>query len=76
MSSEIAQSLTQAFVRPVGKSSKPRYIPAKGDLAYMNLDPQIGHEQYGRRPVVVVSNTSFNKMTGFASICPITNTVR
>ena len=52
------------------------YIPKKGDLIYITLDPQAGHEQKGRRPALVVSNTLFNWKTGMAVICSITNTDR
>jgi mRNA interferase MazF len=52
----------------------PRYIPRKGDFIYLSFDPQAGHEQKGRRPALVVSNDLFNKGTGLAIVCPITNT--
>ena len=54
----------------------PRYIPAKGDFIVLTFDPQSGHEQKGRRPALVVSNTLFNQRTGLAMVCPITNTDR
>lgn len=50
--------------------------PSKGDLVYMNFDPQAGHEQAGFRPAIVLSPKKFNEITGFVSVCPITNTVR
>ncbi|WP_419768825.1 type II toxin-antitoxin system PemK/MazF family toxin [Arcobacter sp.] len=52
------------------------YIPQKGDLVLLNFDPQTGHEQKGRRPALVVSNSSFNKKLGLTIVCPITNTDR
>lgn len=54
----------------------PRYVPNKGDFVVLTFDPQAGHEQRGRRPALVVSNTLFNKHTGMAIACPITNTDR
>lgn len=42
----------------------------------MSFDPQAGHEQKGRRPALVVSNTLFNQHTGLAIVCPVTNTDR
>ncbi|MCI0492227.1 MAG: type II toxin-antitoxin system PemK/MazF family toxin [Planctomycetes bacterium] len=54
----------------------PRYIPKQGDFVVLSFDPQSGHEQKGRRPALVVSNTLFNKHTGLAIVCPITNTFR
>ena len=52
------------------------YIPKKGDLVELTFDPQSGHEQKGRRPALIVSNYLFNKHTGLAVACPITNTKR
>jgi mRNA interferase MazF len=54
----------------------PRYVPRKGDFITLSFDPQAGHEQRGRRPALVVSNDLFNRHTGLAIVCPITNTDR
>ena len=50
----------------------------QGDILWLDLDPQSGHEQKGRRPVVVISNRDFHLITRnkLAMICPITNTGR
>ncbi len=50
-----------------------KYVPQKGDLIALSFDPQSGHEQRGRRPALVISNYLFNKHTGLAIVCPITN---
>ena len=55
---------------------KEEYIPKKGDLVVLTFDPQSGHEQRGRRLALIVSNYLFNKHTGLAIACPITNTNR
>lgn len=47
--------------------------PARGDLIIVDFNPQAGHEQAGRRTGIVLSPEQFNDVTGFASICPITN---
>jgi mRNA interferase MazF len=52
------------------------YIPRQGDLVTLDFDPQSGHEQKGRRPALVISKDAFNKATGLAICCPITNTDR
>jgi len=52
------------------------YIPKKGDFIAVTFDPQSGHEQKGRRPALVISNTLFNKSTGLAVVCPLTSTER
>jgi len=52
------------------------YVPKQGDLVALDFDPQSGHEQKGRRPALVISKDAFNKGTGLAICCPITNTDR
>jgi mRNA interferase MazF len=52
------------------------YVPKKGDFIAVTFDPESGHEQKGRRPALVVSNTLFNKQTGLAMVCPLTATDR
>ncbi len=54
----------------------PAYVPEKGDFITLSFDSQSGHEQKGRRPALVISNLLFNKATGLAIVCPITNTNR
>jgi mRNA interferase MazF len=51
---------------------RPVYIPAQGDLVWLDFDPQAGHEQGGRRPALVVSPFAYNKRTGLALMCPVT----
>ncbi len=53
-----------------------KYVPSRGDFIYLSFDPQSGHEQKGRRPALVVSNTLFNQKAGLAIVCPITRTDR
>lgn len=53
-----------------------RYVPKQGDFVVVTFDPQVGHEQKGRRPALVISKTEFNRRTGLAFLCPITNTFR
>jgi mRNA interferase MazF len=52
------------------------YTPERGDVAWLDFDPQAGKEQAKRRPALVLSPSSFNHLTGFALVCPITRTVR
>jgi len=52
------------------------YIPRQGEIIAITFDPQSGHEQKGRRPAFVVSKDLFNRSTGLAIVCPITNTER
>jgi mRNA interferase MazF len=52
------------------------YIPDRGDIVWLDFNPQSGHEQAGRRPALVLSLALFNRISGFALMCPITNTKR
>jgi len=52
------------------------YIPERGDFLRLSFDPQIGHEQMGNRPALVVSPIDFNRKIGFAFVCPVSNTQR
>jgi len=52
------------------------YIPRQGDFIGITYDSQSGHEQKGRRPAFVVSKDLFNRSTGLAIVCPVTNTER
>lgn len=45
----------------------------KGDIYYAVLDPIIGSEQNGNRPVVVVQNNIGNKYSPTVLIAPITS---
>ena len=49
------------------------YVPKKGDFVVVTFDPQSGHKQKGRRPALIVSNDLFNRHTGLAIVCPLTN---
>jgi mRNA interferase MazF len=53
--------------------SRVRYVPRRGDVVYLDFDPQAGHEQGGRRPALVLSPTDYNRATGLVVVCPITN---
>ena len=48
------------------------YIPWRGDVVWIDLEPQRGSEQAGRRPAVVLSRSDYNRKTRLAVICPIT----
>lgn len=52
------------------------YIPRLGDVIWINFDPTKGHEQAGKRPALVLSNTKYNDATGMALVAPITSKVK
>jgi len=49
--------------------------PARGDIVWLDFDPQVGHEQAGRRPALVLSHREYNKKTGLAIVCPMTSKI-
>jgi mRNA interferase MazF len=51
-------------------------VPERCDVVWISLDPQVGHEQAGRRPALILSPSAYNRKVGLALICPITNRVK
>jgi mRNA-degrading endonuclease toxin of MazEF toxin-antitoxin module len=45
----------------------------RGEIWLVSLDPASGHEQKGRRPVLIVSPEAFNRITKLPVIVPITS---
>jgi len=52
------------------------YIPQCGDVVWITLNPQAGHEQAGRRPALVLSPRNYNGKTALAILCPITSQIK
>ena len=52
------------------------YAPDRGDIVWLQFDPQAGHEQAGHRPALVISPRAYNRKVGLALCCPITNQVK
>lgn len=48
----------------------------KGDVYYALLDPVIGSEQDGKRPVVVIQNNLANKHSPTVIVAPITTVIK
>ena len=44
----------------------------RGDIWVVSLEPSVGHEQKGFRPVLIVSPAGFNKLTNAPVVLPIT----
>jgi mRNA interferase ChpB len=57
--------VTGAVQKPAGKT------PKQGDVLLISLDPTLGSEIQGTRPVLVLSNQEFNRL-GRALVAPIT----
>jgi mRNA interferase MazF len=57
--------------------SPPRAPALRGEVWLADLNPTRGHEQAGKRPVVILSEDLFNRgPAGLVIVVPITSTVR
>ena len=52
------------------------YVPERGDVVWITLTPQAGHEQARRRPAVVLSPLAYNGKVGLALLCPLTTQIK
>lgn len=52
------------------------YVPDGGDIAWLQFDPQAGHEQAGHRPALVLSPASYNRLRGMMICCPMTSRIK
>ena len=55
---------------------KKGYVPQRGDVVWITLNLQSGHEQAGRRPAVVLSPGIYNEKVELAILCPVTNQIK
>jgi len=53
--------------------SRRPYVPDRGDIVWLQFNPQAGHEQAGRRPALVLSPSSYNRLSGLMLCCPMTS---
>jgi mRNA interferase ChpB len=44
----------------------------RGEIWNVDLEPTIGSEQQGRRPVFIVTKKEFNQLAKLAFVCPVT----
>ncbi len=52
------------------------YIPDRGDVVWLQFNPQAGHEQAGHRLALVLSPKRYNKITHLMLCCPLTTSVK
>jgi mRNA interferase MazF len=50
--------------------------PERGDVVWLQFNPQAGSEQAGHRPALVISPRSYNQRVGLALVCPITSRIK
>lgn len=48
------------------------YVPDRGDIVWLQFNPQSGHEQSGKRPALTLSPKAYNQKVGLAIFCPFT----
>jgi mRNA interferase MazF len=59
--------------RPSGaKPGEAAQAPDAGELVWLSFVPQVGREQAGRRPGLVLSPRSYNAKVGLCLVCPVT----
>lgn len=56
--------------------ARSNYIPNRGDIVWLQFTPQVGHEQAGHRPALVLSPSAYNSKVGLMLCCPITSQVK
>ncbi|HHV16162.1 MAG TPA: endoribonuclease MazF [Gelria sp.] len=52
------------------------YTPKRGDVIWLEINPQAGHEQAGKRPALVISPEAYNHKTSLLLVCPITSQIK
>lgn len=52
------------------------YVPDRGDIVWLDFNPQAGHEQKGRRPALTVSHREYNGKVGLGLFCPIARNIK
>jgi mRNA interferase MazF len=55
---------------------KNSYVPDRGEVVWVDLNPTRGHEQRDTRPALVLSPRRYNKKTGLMLVVPITSQVK
>ena len=52
------------------------YTPQRGDIVWLEFDPQKGREIQKTRPALVISPAQYNLKTGLALFMPITSQIK
>ena len=60
----------------VAPKKRASYVPSRGDIVWLQFNPQAGSEQAGHRPALVISPRSYNAKVGLAVFCPLTTHVK
>jgi mRNA interferase MazF len=49
------------------------WVPDAGDIVFVDFNPQVGHEQGGKRPAVVLTPKAANRVLGLCTVLPVTS---
>lgn len=52
------------------------YVPDRGDLVWLQFNPQSVHEQTGKHPALVISPIAYNSKVGLSLLCPVTSRIK
>jgi mRNA interferase MazF len=52
------------------------FVPERGNIVWLSFAPQLGRDQAGRRPALVLSPRRYNERVGLALVCPITSRIK
>ena len=52
------------------------FVPDRGDIVFIDCDPQRGREQTKRRPALVLTDRVYNDSARLCVVCPITSVVK
>ena len=63
-------------VKQSAMKSGKGYIPARGDVVWLDFNPQMGHEQRGRRPALILSPSAYHAKTSLCICLPITTKIK
>ncbi len=50
--------------------------PDRGQIIWLDFDPQSGHEIMKRRPALVLTPKLYNQTTGLCIVCPISSQIK
>ena len=52
------------------------YVPGPGDIVWIDFNPQVGREQAGYRPALVMSGRIYNRPARLLLACPCTTKIK
>ena len=54
----------------------PRYVPARGEIVWLDFEPIRRREISKYRPALVLSSAGYNRKTGLLICCPVSTSIR